>query len=48
VDQNGYLRSRTDRSGNPIVYYLGIPESELDTQGTDMLLEDVQKLLENE
>ena len=48
VDQNGYLRSRTDRFGNPIVYYLGIPESELDTQGTDMLLEDVQKLLENE
>lgn len=48
VDQNGYLRSRTDRFGNPIVYYLGIPESELDVQGTDMLLEDVQKLLENE
>lgn len=48
VDQNGYLRSRTDRFGNPIVYYLGIPESELDIQGTDMLFEDVQKLLENE
>lgn len=48
VDQNGYLRSRTDSFGNPIVYYLGIPESELDTQGTDMLLEDVQKLLDNE
>lgn len=48
VDQNGYLRSRTDRFGNPIVYYLGIPESELDLQGTDMLLEDVLKLLENE
>lgn len=48
VDQNGYLRSRTDSFGNPIVYYLGIPESELDIQGTDMLLEDVQKLLDNE
>ena len=48
VDQNGYLRSRTDRFGNPIVYYLGIPESELNIQGTDMLLEDVLKLLENE
>lgn len=48
VDQNGYLRSRTDSFGNPIVYYLGIPESELDIQGTDMLIEDVQKLLENE
>lgn len=48
VDKNGYLRSRTDSFGNPIVYYLGIPESELDIQGTDMLLEDVQKLLDNE
>jgi protein SCO1/2 len=48
VDQKGYLRSRTDQFGNPIVYYLGIPEDELDTQGTDMLLEDVRKLLENE
>lgn len=48
VDQNGYLRSRTDSFGNPIVYYLGIPETELDKQGTDMLLEDVQKLLDDE
>lgn len=48
VDKNGYLRSRTDSFGNPIVYYLGIPESELDIQGTDMLLEDVQKLLDDE
>ena len=48
VDQNGYLRSRTDSFGNPIVYYLGIPESELDIQGIDMLLEDVQKLLDDE
>jgi protein SCO1/2 len=48
VDKKGYLRSRTDLFGNPIVYYLGIPEDELDTQGTDMLLEDVRKLLENE
>lgn len=48
VDQNGYLRSRTDSFGNPIVYYLGISESELDIQGTDMLLEDVLKLLDDE
>lgn len=48
VDKNGYLRSRTDRFGNPIVYYFGIPEGESEVQGTDMLLEDVQKLLENE
>lgn len=48
VDKNGYLRSRTDQFGNPIVYYLGIPEDEIEVQGTDMLLEDVRKLLENE
>lgn len=48
VDQKGYLRSRTDRFGNPIVYYLGISEDELTTQGTDMLLEDIKKLLEYE
>ena len=48
VDKNGYLRSRTDQFNNPIVYYLGIPESEIEMQGTDMLIEDVQKLLENE
>jgi protein SCO1/2 len=48
VDKNGYLRSRTDQYGNPIVYYLGISEDEIEVQGTDMLIEDVQKLLENE
>ena len=48
VDKNGYLRSRTDQFGNPIVYYLGISEDEIEVQGTDMLLEDVRKLLENE
>ena len=24
IDKNGYIRSRTDKDGNPIVYYLGI------------------------
>lgn len=48
VDKKGYLRSRTDQFNNPIVYYLGIPENEIEIQGTDMLLEDVKKLLENE
>jgi protein SCO1/2 len=47
VDKNGYFRSRTDRFSNPIVYYLGISEDGLNLQGTDMLLEDVLKLLEN-
>ena len=48
VDQQGYLRSRTDSAGNPIVYYLGIDEEDVDQQGTEMLLEDISKLLENE
>jgi protein SCO1/2 len=48
VDQQGYIRSRIDSAGNPIVYYLGIDEKDVDQQGTEMLLEDIPKLLENE
>ncbi len=48
VDQKGYIRSRTDSAGNPIVYYLGIDEEDVDQQGIEMLLEDIPKLLENE
>ena len=48
VDQEGFIRSRTDSAGNPIVYYLGIDEKDVDQQGTEMLLEDIPKLLENE
>ena len=48
VDQQGYIRSRTDITGNPIVYYLGIDEEGVEQQGTEMLLEDIPKLLENE
>ena len=48
VDQQGYIRSRTDSAGNPIVYYLGIDEEDVDQQGTEMLLEDIPKLLVNE
>ena len=48
VDQKGYIRSRTDGAGNPIVYYLGIDEEDVDQQGTEMLLEDIPILLENE
>ena len=48
VDQEGFIRSRTDSAGNPIVYYLGIDEEVVDQQGTEMLLEDIPKLLENE
>ena len=52
IDREGYLRSRKDPYGNPMIYYRGsIPES----QGTDgsgesqqitILKEDIRKLLE--
>lgn len=51
IDKQGFIRSRTDRFGNPIIYYRGsIPEA----QGTDSngeteqvgwLKEDIAKLL---
>tara|TARA_B110000438_G_scaffold265446_1_gene278790 strand:- start:759 stop:1457 length:699 start_codon:yes stop_codon:yes gene_type:complete len=46
IDKKGYIRSRLDSYGNPIVYYLGIDQenSEL-PKGTDLLLEDIPKLL---
>ena len=45
IDKKGYIRSRVDKFGNPIVYYLGIDEQDLETQGTDMIIEDISKLL---
>ena len=45
VDKNGFIRSRMDKFGNPIVYYLGIDEPELKLQGTDMIIEDIKILL---
>jgi protein SCO1/2 len=51
VDKNGYLRSRTDDFGNPIIYYRGtISESmgeneEGEKQQISMLKEDIKKLL---
>ena len=45
VDKNGFIRSRMDKFGNPIVYYLGIDEPELKVQGTDMIIEDIKILL---
>ncbi len=41
VDKEGYLRSRKDKHGNPIVYYLGIEEDQI-----ALLKEDIKKLLE--
>lgn len=46
IDKEGFLRSRVDDFGNPIVYYLGIEEENpIGLSGTEMLLEDVEKLL---
>ena len=47
IDKNGYIRSRRDANGNPIVYYLGITSSGAREQGIDMIKEDIIKLLEN-
>jgi len=45
IDKKGFIRSRVDKFGNPIVYYLGIDEKGLDVQGTDLIIEDISKLL---
>jgi protein SCO1/2 len=47
IDKNGYIRSRRDANGNPIVYYLGITSSGSSEQGIDMIKEDITKLLNN-
>ncbi|MFI8378496.1 SCO family protein [Leeuwenhoekiella sp. NPDC079379] len=51
VDQNGFIRSRKDDFGNPLIYYRGfIPQGtpETDDEETsqiDILIEDIHKLL---
>ncbi|MDG1760578.1 MAG: SCO family protein [Flavobacteriaceae bacterium] len=45
VDQNGYLRSRRDDYGNPIVYYLGIDNDDAEVQDITLLKQDIQILL---
>jgi protein SCO1/2 len=48
IDQNGYIRSRDNGMGSPIVYYLGIEDNNSDEQGIDMIKEDILKLLNND
>ncbi|WP_299244004.1 SCO family protein [uncultured Aquimarina sp.] len=54
IDQEGYIRSRYDASGNPIIYYRGTigVEEEKDENGEEeqitILLEDIKKLLKND
>jgi len=51
IDKEGYVRSREDKFGNPIIYYRGsikqnisITEEE-ETPQIDVLIEDIKKLL---
>lgn len=53
IDQEGYLRSRKDKFGNPIIYYRGSVErgkavgvGEEEPQ-TDILIQDIKKLLKD-
>ena len=41
IDKKGYLRSRKDKHGNPIIYYQGTEEDQM-----VILIEDIKKLLE--
>jgi len=45
VDQNGYIRSRLNDYGTPLVYYSGITNVNESVQGIDMITEDIEKLL---
>ena len=54
VDQDGYIRSRKDRFGNPLIYYRGsvkqgdpVGPGEEEPQ-TDILIQDIKKLLQND
>ena len=45
IDKKGFIRSRSDAFGNPIVYYMGIDEEDVEVQEVDLLMEDIEKLL---
>lgn len=52
IDKRGYIRSRTDRFGNPLVYYRGTiteaqgTNNEGEAQQVTILKEDIKKLLD--
>ena len=54
IDQDGYIRSRKDKFGNPLVYYRGSVEEGIQVQPgeeepqTDILIQDIKKLLQND
>ena len=45
IDKNGFIRCRSDQFGNPIVYYMGVDEEDVEVQEVDLLIEDIEKLL---
>jgi protein SCO1/2 len=45
IDKDGFIRSRSDQFGNPIVYYMGIDQDDVEVQEVDLLIEDIEKLL---
>ncbi|MBZ9777873.1 SCO family protein [Psychroflexus sp. CAK8W] len=51
IDQEGYIRSRKDEAGNPIIFYQGsVPRNQSDAQSheiqqIDILIEDIEILL---
>jgi protein SCO1/2 len=45
IDKNGFIRSRTDQFGNPIVYYLGIDQEDGTREEIEWLATDIKKLL---
>ena len=46
IDKDGYIRSRKDSFGNPIMYYLGITDVNANQQGIEMLSYDIKKLID--
>ena len=46
IDKDGYIRSRKDNYGNPIMYYLGINDVNANLQGVEMLSYDIKKLID--
>lgn len=45
IDKDGYIRSRANNFGTPIVYYSGITIENENVQGIEMIKEDIEKLL---
>jgi protein SCO1/2 len=45
IDKDGYIRSRVNDFGTPIVYYSGITNENEDVQGIELIKEDIDKLL---